>query len=77
MDDCIESLCEATAFSTLDCNSSFWQVPATEEDKTKTAFVCHAGTYRYKRMPLGLQNAIGTFYRALDISCHNIDGSRA
>lgn len=38
-----------------------------EEVKPKTAFVCHAGTYQYSRMPVGLTNAPTTFQRAVDM----------
>ena len=48
MDECIDSLGDANVFSTLDCNSGYWQVPVREEDRDKTAFTCHSGLYRYK-----------------------------
>jgi len=67
MDECIDSLCEATIFSTLDCNAGYWQVAIAPEDREKTAFVCHEGAYQYKRMPFGLTNAPATFQWALDI----------
>ena len=67
MDDCIDSLGDSAVFSTLDCNSGYWQIPMADEDKDKTAFVTHLGTFRYKRMPFGLKNAPATFQRALDI----------
>lgn len=35
--------------------------------KTKIAFACHAGTYQYNRMPIGLNNSISNFQRALDL----------
>ena len=67
MDECIDSLGEATIFSTLDCNAGYWQVAIAPEDREKTAFVCHEGAYQYKRMLFGLTNAPATFQRALDI----------
>ena len=67
MDECIDSLGEAVIFSTLDCNSGYWQIPVAQEDKDKTAFISHYGLYRWLRMPFGLKNAPGTFQRAADI----------
>jgi len=67
MDDCIDSLGDARIFTTLDCNSGYWQIPIAEEDRDKTAFISHAGAWQFKRMPFGLTNAPATFQRALDI----------
>lgn len=67
MDEFIESLGEANVFTTLDANWRYWQVPVAAEDRDKTAFVCHAGLYRFKRMPFDLTNAPATFQRAVDI----------
>ena len=66
-DDCLDSLGEAVIFTTLDCNSGYWQIPLPDEDKDKTTFISHMGTHRYIRMPFGLRNAPATFQRALDI----------
>lgn len=67
MDECLDSLGDAQYFTTLDCNSGYWQIPVEHRDRDKTTFTCHAGTFRFKRMPFGLMNAPGTFQRALDI----------
>lgn len=67
MDDCIDPLGDATVFTTLDCNSGYWQIPVAPEDRGKTTFTMHMGTFRYLRMPFGLKGAPATFRRALDI----------
>lgn len=67
MDDCLDSLGDATVFTTLDCNSGYWQVPVAAEDRDKTTFTCQEGCFRFKRMPFGPINAPATFQRTLDI----------
>jgi Reverse transcriptase (RNA-dependent DNA polymerase) len=57
MDDCLDSLGDAQVFSTLDANYGYLQVKVEEKDRDKTSFTCHAGTYKFKRMPFGLVNA--------------------
>ena len=66
MDDHLDSLGDAAVFTTLDCNSGYWQVPIAPKDRDKTTFKTHLGTYRHLRMPFGLRNAPVTFQRALD-----------
>ncbi len=67
MYECIDSLGDATVFTTLDCNSGYWQIPVATQDQDKTTFTSHFATYRFKRMPFGLKNAPATFQRAIDI----------
>jgi len=67
MDDCLDFLGDAKVFSTLECNSGYWQIPVADGDRDKTTFVCHEGAYRYIRLPFGLSNAPATFQRAIDM----------
>ena len=38
-----------------------------KENRAKTTFACHPGTYWFDGMPSGLMNARATFQRLLDI----------
>ena len=67
MDECIESVGDASVFTTVDCNLGYWQIQVAPHDRDKTSFTCHDGTYRYRRMPFGLTNAPTTFQRTSDI----------
>ena len=45
IDDLLGMLGGSTCFSFLDCRSGYYQIRVAEEDKEKTAFVCHKGCY--------------------------------
>jgi Reverse transcriptase (RNA-dependent DNA polymerase) len=68
MDECIESLGDAKIFTTLDCNSGYWQIPVRPEDREKTTFTSHEGLYWFLRKTFGLRNAPATFQRLVDIT---------
>ena len=67
MDDSIDFPRDAKVFSTLDCNSGYWQIPVADEDRDRTTFVYQEGAYQYIRLPFGLLNAPATFQRAIDM----------
>lgn len=66
IDDTIDAMGNSQWFSTLDLASGYWQVAVREQDKEKTAFVCHEGLYEFNVMPFGLTNAPATFQRMMD-----------
>jgi Reverse transcriptase (RNA-dependent DNA polymerase) len=55
MDECIASLGEAVIFTTLDCNSGYWQIPVHPADREKTTFTSHFGIYQFLRLPFGCE----------------------
>lgn len=66
-DKCIDSLGVATALSTLDAKSGYWQIEIDEADRDKIALTFHQGLYRFIQMPFGLRNAPGTFQQTKDV----------
>ena len=67
IDECIDSLGNASVFTTLDAYSGYWQVALKPEDRHKSAFVYHSGQFQYVRMPFGLTNATEKLQRTLDM----------
>lgn len=51
MDDCIDSIEKIAVLSTLETNSSYWQVEGEETDSDKTTFTSHYKLYRLVQMP--------------------------
>jgi hypothetical protein len=72
MDECIDALGDAKIFTTLDCNSGYWQIPVRPEDREKTTLTSHEGLYWFLRMPFCLRNAPATFQRFVDITLSGI-----
>lgn len=67
IDQVLDSLSNSQFFTTLDCNSGYWQLPVAPEDQDKTMFTCHTGTYEITRMPFGPCNALGMLHKIVDI----------
>ena len=45
IDDMVAVLGKAEIFTTLYLKSGYWQIPIDENDKVKTAFICHSVMY--------------------------------
>lgn len=66
---CIEDILYAAQkpdFMTIDLQACYWKVAVRECDRDKTCFVTCFGTYRFKRMPMGLKKSPATFQRLID-----------
>lgn len=62
----LDVLSNNSYFTTLDMKSGYWQVPMSEKDKAKTAFVTHMGTYEFNVLPFGLKCAPAFFQNMVD-----------
>ena len=58
----------STAFSKLNLQKGYYQVPVAPENIQKTAFIIPFGMYKFLRMPFGLKNDILIFSQ--DLSSH-------
>jgi len=66
IDDALACLNGSKWFSVLDLRSGYYQVPMSESDKEKTAFICPLGFYQFDRMPQGVTGAPATFQRIME-----------
>jgi len=67
-DEVQDHLAGSSMFSTLDLQSSYWQLPVNPTDKEKTAFCPRPGMglFQFCRMPFGLAGAPSSFQRFMD-----------
>ncbi len=55
----------STVFSKLDLRQGYLQVPLHPNSRNLTAFVTHAGAFRYTHMPFGLSSAPSCFQKIM------------
>ncbi|GJW21490.1 reverse transcriptase domain-containing protein [Tanacetum coccineum] len=72
MDQMLERLAGNEYYCFLDGFSEYFQIPIDPKDQDKTTFTCPYGTFAYRRMPLGLCNAPGTFQRCMMAIFHDM-----
>jgi len=63
VETCLDTLSNAAWYSTFDVLSGFHQIPVNPHN---TTFVCHRGSYRFRKTPFALCNAPTTFQRLMD-----------
>ena len=63
LSDIFDAIGEANAqfFTSLDLGKAFWQVPLSEDSKSKAAFITYDGIFEFQTMPFGLSGAPSTF----------------
>ena len=72
-DELIDRLGKAKYITTLDLARGYWQVPVSEKDRTKTAFITLTGLFQFRVMPFGLNGAPATFQRMMDSAIRGLE----
>ena len=66
IEDILGEIGQARYITTLDLAKGYWQVPVSEADRSKTAFISPLGLFQFCTMPFGLCGAPATFQRMMD-----------
>jgi len=66
IDNCLNALSGSSRYNTLDLLSGYYNIPITEEDRDKSAFVTRRGCFRFTVMSFGLTCAPSVFQRLMD-----------
>lgn len=70
IDDLMDQLVGARAFSKIDLKSGYHQIKVKDEDVQKTVFRTRYGHYEYLVMSFGVSNAPGVFVEYMNHICH-------
>ena len=65
--DILSCLKGAKVYSCIDLKSGYWQIKMAEEDRPKTAFICHKGLFEFNIMPFGLCSAPPIFQELMNL----------
>ena len=61
-------------FSRIDLKKAFHHVPLDEASQLKTASVTPWGTFKWKKLPMGLKNSAQSFQRLMDAVLAGVEG---
>lgn len=64
MHEVIDSLVKSQVFSTLDANSSYWQIEIDDKDVNKAAYVTNNGLFCYTTMPFWIEERPGNVLKS-------------
>ncbi len=62
----------AQFFTKIDLKRGYLQLPLAPEARNLTAFVCHEGVFRFKRVPFGLCSAVAAFQKFVALQVKGI-----
>lgn len=68
IDECIDTIDEMQYFNTIGAYSGYCKMNTCKQNRHKTEFVFHAGTFQCIRMPFRLTNTPAGFPRALELT---------
>ena len=74
LDEILPTLGKSKFYSACDLRSGYWQVKMAQEDKHKTAFICHRGLFEFNVMPFGLSCAPGIFCEMMSKVLRGLEG---
>ena len=66
IDEMLDAVGKSKYLTTLDLTKGYCQVPMSQDDKAKTAFISPLGLMQFTVMPFGLSGAPATFQRLMD-----------
>jgi hypothetical protein len=72
VDQIVDECTGSEIFSLMDGFSGYNQINIVPEDQHKTDFICHWGTFAYRKLPFGIKNVGATFQRAMSSTFHDI-----
>ncbi len=67
-------LCGATAFSSLNAASGFWQIPLHPDSCKLTTFITLFGRFCFKRLPFSITSAPEIFQRKMPETLEGLEG---
>ena len=73
IDACLDALAGSRFYSTFDLTSGYFQVPLDPVDAEKTSFLTRMGSFKFKRMTMGLCNAGSTFSRIMQLAMQGLN----